>query len=84
MSTAQVQKHRTTIYLRYLMKYLFFSLLLLSGCANVAQIDRGLLAKRIMQLDPHPEETIFQDEVRAFREGAIGGGRAVGGGCGCN
>ena len=84
MSTAQVQKHRTTIYLRYLMKYLFFSLLLLSGCANVAQIDRGLLAKRIMQLDPHPEETIFQDEVRAFREAAIGGGRAVGGDCGCN
>jgi hypothetical protein len=55
-----------------------------ASCANVPQIDRGLLAKRIMQLDPHPEETIFQDEVRAFREGAIGGGRAVGGGCGCN
>lgn len=61
-----------------------FSLLLLASCANVPQIDRGLLAKRIMQLDPHPEETVFQDEVRAFREGAIGGGKAVGGGCGCN
>ncbi|NOT80300.1 MAG: DUF4266 domain-containing protein [Bacteriovoracaceae bacterium] len=84
MSAAQVQKHTITIYLRYLMRYSFFILLLFSGCANVAQIDRGLLAKRIMQLDPHPEETIFQDEVRAFREGAIGGGRAVGGGCGCN
>jgi hypothetical protein len=59
-------------------------LLGLSSCANVQQIDRGLLAKKIMQLDPHPEETVFQDEVRAFREGAIGGGRAVGGGCGCN
>ena len=57
---------------------------LLASCANVKQIDRGLLSKKIMQLDPHPEETVFQDEVRAFRESAIGGGRAVGGGCGCN
>lgn len=66
----------------------FFSTLLLlltfTACANVKQIDRGNFAKRIMQLDPHPEETIFLDEVHAFREGAIGGGKAVGGGCGCN
>lgn len=61
-----------------------FLLFLLGSCANVQQIDRGILAKRIMQLDPHPEETNFQDEIHAFREGAIGGGRAVGGGCGCN
>lgn len=68
------------------MRFVFFFLILgiVSSCANVDQIDRGLLAKRIMQLDPHPEETAFQDEVRAFRENAIGGGRAVGGGCGCN
>lgn len=59
-------------------------LLLLVSCANVPQIDRGILAKKMMQPDPHPEETQFQDEVRAFREGAIGGGKAVGGGCGCN
>ncbi len=59
-------------------------IILLTSCANVPQIDRGILAKRIMQFDPHPEETVFQDEVRAFREGAIGGGKAVGGGCGCN
>ncbi|MFG1500090.1 DUF4266 domain-containing protein [Halobacteriovorax sp. XZX-3] len=54
------------------------------SCANVDQIDRGLLSKQIMQLDPHPEESIFQNEVRAFREGAVGGTNAVGGGCGCN
>ncbi len=65
------------------MKILFL-LLLLTSCANVDQIDRGLLAKRIMQLDPHPEETVFQEEVRSFRESAIGGSSAVGGGCGCN
>ena len=61
-----------------------FSCLLIIGCANVEQIDRGLLAKKIMQLDPHPEESFFQEEVRAFREGAVGGSSAVGGGCGCN
>jgi hypothetical protein len=70
---------------KYLSIILFcFSFLQLSSCANVHQIDRGILAKRIMQLDPHPEETVFQDEVRALREVAIGGGKPVGGGCGCN
>lgn len=55
-----------------------------SSCANVPQIDRGRFASPIMQLDPHPEETVFHDEVHAFRESAVGGGKAVGGGCGCN
>jgi hypothetical protein len=68
------------------MKYflLLILALLLSSCANVDQIDRGFLSKRIMQFDPHPEESAFQDEVRSFREGAVGGTSAVGGGCGCN
>jgi hypothetical protein len=65
------------------MRYFIF-LILLSSCANVPQIDRGLFAKKIMQVDPHPEESAFVDEVHAFREGAIGGTKAVGGGCGCN
>lgn len=56
----------------------------LASCANVEQIDRGVLSKRIMQLDPHPEESAFRNEVRSFRESAIGGTSAVGGGCGCN
>lgn len=64
-------------------KYLFL-VLLLTSCANVEQIDRGFLSKGIMQLDPHPEESVFSNEVRSFREGAIGGSSAVGGGCGCN
>ena len=59
-------------------------LILSSSCANVEQIDRGFLSKKIMQLDPHPEESSFRNEVRSFREGAIGGSEAVGGGCGCN
>jgi hypothetical protein len=67
------------------MKYLLLMFILfLSSCANVDQIDRDFLSKKIMQLDPHPEESVFKNEVRSFREGAIGGTGAVGGGCGCN
>ena len=67
------------------MKLVVITLLLsLLSCANVEQIDRGLLSKKIMQLDPHPEESVFRNEVRSFRGGAIGGSEAAGGGCGCN
>jgi len=68
--------------LKALLILLFFMALL--SCANVQQIDRGFLAKDIMKFDPHPEETVFREEVRTFREGAVGGSAAVGGGCGCN
>lgn len=67
--------------MKLLLSFLHLSLV---SCANVEQIDRGLLSKKIMQLDPHPEESVFQEEVRSFREGAVGGSSAVGGGCGCN
>lgn len=73
--------------MKYLSPTLLIALLtamLFSSCANVDQIDRGHLAKKIMQLDPHPEESAFRNEVRSFRESAIGGTSAVGGGCGCN
>jgi len=66
----------------------FFGLVVMAlffaSCANVPQIDRGRLSSRIMQLDPHPQESVFLEEVHAFREGAAGGSGAVGGGCGCN
>ncbi len=61
-----------------------FGLLFLCSCANVNQIDRGFLSKKIMQLEPTPEESNFRNEVRSFREAAVGGSSAVGGGCGCN
>ena len=59
-------------------------IIFISGCANVHQIDRRVLLKNIMQLDPHPEESVFRNEVHSFRESSIGGNSAVGGGCGCN
>jgi len=63
---------------------IIFLLLLFTSCANVPQIDRGKLSRKIMSLDPRPEESAFKNEVRSFREGAVGGSAAVGGGCGCN
>lgn len=61
------------------------SLLFLSfSCANVKQIDRGRLASKAMALDPIPEESVFLNEVNSYREAAVGGTAAVGGGCGCN
>ncbi len=68
------------------MRILFFlCLLVLSfSCANVKQIDRGRLASKAMALDPIPEESVFLNEVNSYREAAVGGTAAVGGGCGCN
>jgi hypothetical protein len=56
----------------------------LVSCANVKQIDRGRLSSKIMQLEPTPEESLFINEVKSYREAAAGGSSAVGGGCGCN
>lgn len=57
----------------------------LAACANVQQIDRGRLAKKIMQLEPVPHQQSFVTEVHSIREGAAGGvNQNAGGGCGCN
>lgn len=64
---------------------LYLYLIALSvSCANVKQIDRGRLASKAMSLDPIPEESVFLNEVNSYREAAVGGTAAVGGGCGCN
>lgn len=62
-----------------------FTALAANSCANVHQIDRGRLAKRMMQIDPAPHQEAFRDEVHTIREGAAGGtNQSAGGGCGCN
>ena len=53
-----------------------------AGCTHVAPYERELLA--------HPSMTTSdlsvasEEHVRAVQEGAVGGGSAAGGGCGCN
>ncbi|MGH7293630.1 MAG: DUF4266 domain-containing protein [Polyangiaceae bacterium] len=57
-------------------------LCLLAGCAHVPSYERGALAHPTMStadLAPASEQ-----HVRAVQEGAVGGGTAAGGGCGCN
>lgn len=46
--------------------------------------QREYLADRIMRPDSNSQESAADQHVLNTREGAIGGGGTVGGGCGCN
>ena len=46
--------------------------------------QREYLADRIMRPDSNALEASADQHVLTTREGAIGGGGTVGGGCGCN
>lgn len=61
---------------------LLHSFLLAAGCAHVPAYERGKLAHPTMTPDDiaPPSEA----HVRSVQEGAMGGGGATGGGCGCN
>ena len=69
----------TAIVKRFL---LLVALLPCGACAHVAPYERGTLANPSMTTSDIalPSEA----HVRAVQEGAIGGGSAAGGGCGCN
>lgn len=62
------------------------ALLLLGGCTatGVKAWDRGVLARKSMQLNPQPRVTAFREHVYFSKEGATGGRTFDGGGCGCN
>lgn len=63
----------------------FIGVLLCTGCVTVKQVNRGILAKRMMRFNPEPQKTTFLNDMHAIREGAQGGGdQGAGGGCGCN
>jgi hypothetical protein len=61
---------------------LAFVLFALTSCADIKPYERGALAHPTMTTaDPtRPGEA----HARDVQEGAIGGGFAAGGGCGCN
>ena len=58
------------------------SIVAITGCARVPPYQRGRLAHPTMLLQDNagPGEA----HVYAIQEGAVGGGAAVEGGCGCN
>ena len=63
---------------------LLFTYLTITGCTHVQPWLRGHLAKPEMQGAPLELKSAVDQHVYFSKEGASGGGRAAGGGCGCN
>jgi hypothetical protein len=59
-------------------------LLMISGCSTVKPWERGNLAQDIMAWQPDPLKASLDNHIHFSKEGSSGGGRAAGGGCGCN
>lgn len=55
----------------------------LGGCANVKPYEREKLADPIMSGGSEMAKQTLEDKLNSTREGALGGGTGVGGGCGC-
>jgi starvation-inducible outer membrane lipoprotein len=55
----------------------------LSGCANVAPTQRGVLARPDMQFDHDLAQVKIVEHTYASKEAAAGGRAIGGGGCGC-
>jgi len=55
---------------------------LATACVHVAAYDRAALAHPTMTTSDLSRAA--EEHVRAVQEGAVGGGFAAGGGCGCN
>ena len=56
----------------------------LSACTTVKPWERGYLAKNNMQGTPIAQKSGLDRHIYFAKEGASGGGKAAGGGCGCN
>lgn len=68
------------------MRFLVCVLMILSlvACSQVKPWQRGTLAKETMQGAPLKQKAALDQHIYFSKEGASGGGRAAGGGCGCN
>lgn len=56
----------------------------LGGCAAVKPYEREKLADPIMDPGSHLAKQTLEQKFFSTREGSIGGGAGVGGGCGCS
>ena len=56
----------------------------LGGCANVKPYERGKLADPIMNPNDAFSKQTLEQKLFSTREGSMGGGTGVGGGCGCS
>ncbi len=69
------------------MKYALFvtvTCILLMGCAMVKPYEREKLADPIMDASGHGTKQSLEDKLFSTREGSMGGGTGIGGGCGCS
>lgn len=57
---------------------------LAAGCSTVSPWEKGQLADPHMFLDPDPMQSAFDSHIYFSKEASSGGGKASGGGCGCN
>ena len=57
---------------------------LLAGCAAVKPYEREKLSDPIMDPAGHFSKQTLEQKFFSTREGSIGGGTGVGGGCGCS
>jgi len=57
-----------------------------SGCATFGPRpwEKDLMARREMQIDPHPMQTAADNHIYFSKEASSGGRGFAGGGCGCN
>lgn len=60
------------------------ALLALSGCATVQPWERGITARKSMQLVRLPHLAAARDHTYFSKEASAGGRSFDGGGCGCN
>jgi hypothetical protein len=54
-----------------------------TGCANVRAFEREKLADPIMERQSQFAKQTLEQKFFSTREGSIGGGGGIGGGCGC-
>jgi hypothetical protein len=54
-----------------------------SGCAVVKSFEREHLADPIMEREDQFAKQTLEQKFFSTREGSIGGGSGIGGGCGC-
>ncbi len=81
MSVNQVPL-RIMFFIRTLTLALFLCALL-TGCAAVKPFEREKLADPIMDPSSHFSKQTLEQKFFSTREGSVGGGTGVGGGCGC-
>jgi len=58
--------------------------LTLSACTQVKPWERGHLADPNMAWQPMPQKSLLDSHIYFSKEASAGGGKASGGGCGCN